>query len=79
MTLLNVDRLSRIEIPFPNEEGSPVTYWFDLSKEIYRESRQVTSFPSLFGDISGLKDFFNFMIILAIASPTAKMYHFNQI
>ena len=55
-SLLNVDRLSKTQYPFPNEAGSPLTYWFDLSKIVYKEGRKVTSFPSLFGDISGLKD-----------------------
>ena len=54
-----------------------MTIWVDLSKEVKKEGRQVTSFPSLFGDISGLKDFFNFLIILTISGAQAKMYHFN--
>ena len=43
--LLNLDRVSRTEFPVPNQVGSPVTYWLDLSKELYKESRQVTIFP----------------------------------
>ena len=39
----------------------------------------MTSFPVLFGDISGLKDFFNFLIVLAIGSFQTKMYHFSQL
>ena len=79
LTLLNVDLLSRFELPLPNEAGSPLTYWVDLSKEVYKESRQVTSFPSLFGDISGLKDFLNFLIIFAIGGSSANLYQFDQL
>ena len=39
----------------------------------------MTSFPSLFGEISGLKDFFNFLIVFAIGGLQTKMYHFNQL
>ena len=76
---MNIDRLSLLQLPIPNEEGSPLTFWIDLSKEVNIEGRQVTSFPSLFGDISGLKDFFNFLILLLIGGAQAKMYHFNQL
>ena len=55
------------------------TYWFDLSQEIRVEGRQVMSFPTLFGDISGLKDFFNFLILIVIGSFQTKMYHFDQL
>ena len=37
------------------------------------------SFPTLFGDISGLKDFFNFLILIVIGSFQTKMYHFDQL
>ena len=39
----------------------------------------MTSLPSLFGDISGLKDFFNFLIVLFIGGFQTKMYHFSQL
>lgn len=39
----------------------------------------MTSFPQLFGDISGLKDFLNFFIVLVISSMQAKMYGFSQL
>ena len=39
ITLMNVDRHERIVLPLKNEPGSPFTYWFDLSKEIKKESR----------------------------------------
>ena len=39
----------------------------------------MTSFPSLFGDISGLKDFFNFFIVFAIGGLQTKIYHFSQL
>ena len=77
ITLMNIDRLSFIQLPIANEVGSFQTIWVDLSKEVKKEGRQVTSFPSLFGDISGLKDFFNFLIILTISGAQAKMYQFN--
>ena len=32
ITLMNVDPLQRIVLPIPNEKGSPLTYWLDLSK-----------------------------------------------
>ena len=32
ITLMNVDILSKTILPIPNEPGSPLTYWFDLSK-----------------------------------------------
>ena len=79
ISLMNVDALSRLELPLPNEPGSPLTFWFDMSKQVQKESRQVTSFPSLFGDISGLKDFFNFLIVLAIGGFQTKMYRFSQL
>ena len=76
ITLLNIDLLLRTEFTMP-DMTSHLTYYFDLSKEVYREGRQVTSFPSLFGDISGLRDFFNFLIMLAISSSQTKMFQFN--
>ena len=39
----------------------------------------MTSFPSLFGDISGLKDFINFLIFFVIGGLQTKMYHFDQL
>lgn len=56
-----------------------LTYWFDLGQEIKIEGRQVTSFPVLFGDISGLKDFFNFFIVLVIGSFQSNAFKFDML
>ena len=77
ITLLNIDPLSKTELPIRGPDDSYSTYLLDLSKIVKIEKRQVTSFPSLFGDITGLKDFFNFLIVIAIGGSQAKMYHFN--
>ena len=53
-------------MPMPGESNSARTYLFDLGQEVRIEGRQVISFPALFGDISGLKDFFNFLIFFII-------------
>ena len=44
-----------------------------------KESRQVTSFPSLFGDITGLEAFFNSLIVFVIGGLQTKMYFFSQL
>ena len=75
--MLNLDRLSKITFPFNPPDGGLLNLWFELSQEIHIESRKVTSFPVLFGDISGLKDFFNFLIVFVIGSSQTKMYHYN--
>ena len=77
ITLLNLDKQSKLELPMPNEPGSMLSYWFELGQKMSIEGRQVTSFPVLFGDISGLKDFFNFFIILVIGGSQARMYDYN--
>ena len=66
-------------MPIPSEDNALFTYWFDLGKEISIEGRTVVSFPQLFGDLSGIKDFFNFFILFIISSPQAKMYDFNRL
>ena len=66
ITFLNVDKHSKGSIGVNLEPNIALEYWFDLGQEIRIEGRQVTSFPVLFGDISGLKDFFNFFIVFCI-------------
>ena len=77
LTLLNINMSSKFKLPLPNEKGSPWTLWLTLSKELSIEGRVVTSFPVLFGDISGLKDFFNFLIVFVIGSSQAKFYQYD--
>ena len=61
----------------PTEDNSPFTMWFNLGKTISIEGRVVKSFPELFGDITGLKDFFNFIIVFVIGRFQAKFYSFD--
>ena len=54
-----------------------MTYWLSLGKTISMEGRRVTSFPALFGYVTGLNDFISFLIVLVIGSSQAKAYHYN--
>ena len=48
-----------------------------MGKEIKIEGRQVVSFPALFGEISGMKDFLNFLIFFVIGGLQKKAFQFD--
>jgi len=56
-----------------------MTMWFALGREVSIESRVVTSFPAMFGEIVGLRDFFNFIIIFVIGGMQSKFYQFDML
>ena len=53
-TMVNLDRLSKLSLPFPPSPGSLREYWVDLSTEIKIEKRVVNSLLSLFGEVGGI-------------------------
>jgi len=76
--MLNLDRLSGLDIPFPPEEGARHAYYIDLSTEIRVEKREVLSLPSLFGEIGGLNDFLATIIVFLIGTFQAKAFSFDR-
>ena len=79
LTLLNIDSNSRFEFALAPEDDSPYTVWINVGKTVSVEGRVVKSFPELFGDITGLKDFFNFLIVFVIGGLQTKLYSFDQL
>lgn len=79
LKLINVDLTSELKITLPPEHDSHFTYWLTLGKKVSVESRVVTSFPALFGDIVGLRDFFNFIITLLIGSMQTRIFKYDML
>ena len=77
LTLLNIDPRSEIQVPLPTEH--PFTLWISLGNEVVIEGRVVTSFPQLFGDVTGLKDFFNFLIVILLGSSPTRYFNYESI
>lgn len=69
----------KLKLALAPEDESPFTLWLTLGTTVSVESRVVTSLPALFGEIVGLRDFFNFIIVLAIGSSQAKMFKFDML
>lgn len=68
-SMLNLDRLTRFEIPLQDKSGDVLhAVNIDLDGNIQIEQRVVTSLPSFFGEIGGLRDFFQQTILLLIGS-----------
>lgn len=67
-SLLNLDLNSYISLAW-NSMPEPVftQYRFDLSQKTIIEKRQVTSLPTLFGDLGGLYEFIATIAITLIA------------
>lgn len=61
------------------EDNSPFTIWFALGYSLNIQDRTVKSFPVLFGDISGLKDFFNFFVFFLIGGIQTKLYNNSRL
>ena len=78
LKLINYDHISKIEFPIPPEDGSPLNIWFSLGSKVNIEGRTVTSLPALFGEIVGLRDFFNFIVVLFIGSSQAKFFKYDM-
>ena len=66
LSFFNVDRNSKIDYPVIQKEDVQFALMFDVSQQIQIEKRQVTSLPSLFGDVGGINEFLSTMIILVI-------------
>jgi len=78
-SMINLDRLSKINLPFPPDADSIINYWIDLSQEVKIEKRVVTSLPSLFGEAGGLNDFLGSFVFLFVGQLKAKAFTFDQI
>ena len=79
LTLLNIDPYSEIEIPLASEDKSTFTLWINLGNEVSIEGRVVTSFPQLFGDLTGLHDFFNFLIVILLGNSRVRFYNYDRL
>ena len=55
------------------------TYLFDLAFEIKIQKRVVNTLPNLFGAITGVEAFFEFLIVIFIGATPAKNYLFDRI
>ena len=75
--MLNIDPHSESQVPLPSEH--PFTLWISLGSEVVIEGRVVTSFPQLFGDVTGLKDFFNFLIVILLGSSPTRLFNYESI
>ena len=69
-----MDRNSRYEVAVGAEVDAYFTYLIDLSQEIRIEKRQVTSLPSLFGEVGGLRDFMATLAVLIIGGVQSKAF-----
>ena len=69
-----MDRNSRFEVAVGAEADAYFTYLFDLSQEIRIEKRAVTSLPSIFGDVGGLRDFMSTVAVLVIGGIQSKAF-----
>ena len=77
-SLLNLDMNSYIYFQRNNLPEAVFTqYRFDLSQKIIIEKRQVTSLPTLFGDLGGLYEFIATIAITLIARIQAKSFAFD--
>ena len=77
-SLLNLDLNSHFVIDFDYMPEEVFTqYRFDLSQRIIIEKRQVTSLPTLFGDLGGLYEFIATIVITLIARIQAKSFAFD--
>ena len=77
-SMLNLDKLSIIEIPLGKDPNAYFTYLFDLSQEIKVENRVVEGFFDLFGEIGGLREVFVSVIMIFIGSVQSKAFLFNK-
>lgn len=77
LRMLNMDRLSVLDIPLGVESDAYLTHLFVLGEEIKVETRVVTSLVSLFGDIGGLREVFSSLILLLVGSFQSKAYLFD--
>lgn len=77
-SFLNLDLNSHIELTYDYMPEAVFTqYRFDLSQKIIIEKRQVTSLPTLFGDLGGLYEFIATIAITLIARIQAKSFAFD--
>ena len=77
--MLNMDRLSVLDVPLGLEPDAYFSYLFDMGEEIKVEARVVTSLISLFGDIGGLREVFASLVVLLLGSFQSKAYLIDQI
>jgi hypothetical protein len=56
-----------------------LTYLFDLAFEIKIQKRIVNTLPNLFGAITGVEAFFEFLIVIFIGTTPAKLYLFDRL
>ena len=56
-----------------------LTYLFDLAFEIKIQKRIVNTLPNLFGAITGVEAFFEFLIVIFIGATPAKLYLFDRL
>ena len=78
-TVLNFDETS-IEFSGDLEDDNILfTYLFDLDFEIKIQKRIVNTLPDLFGSITGVEAFFEFLIVIFIGATPAKNYLFDRI
>ncbi len=76
-SMLNLDRLNKLKLPFPVESDSFKEFWFDLSVEIKIEKRVVNSLPSLFGEVGGLNDLLATFVLLFIGMFQVNAFIFD--
>ena len=76
-SMLNLDRLNKLKLPFPASPDSFKEFWFDLSVEIKIEKRVVKSLPSLFGEVGGLNDLLGTFVLLFIGMFQANAFIFD--
>ena len=73
-SLLNFSSTSGLEVPYGQDEGIFLVYYFDLSETIKVEKRIVTDFPTLFGELGGLYEFVRTLCIFCIGGVQTKLY-----
>ncbi len=76
-SMLNLNRLDRLKVPFPTSPDSFKEFWFDLSVEVKIEKRVVNSLPSLFGEVGGLNDLLATLVLLLIGMFQANAFIFD--
>lgn len=76
-SLLNLDLNSYLTFTGRLPEAVFTQYRFDLSQKIIVEKRQVTSMPTLFGDLGGLYEFIATIAITLIGRIQAKSFAFD--
>ena len=76
--LLNLDS-DYLEVNYPERKNYLALFRFGLSQEVRVERRKVLSFPVLFGDALGMKEFFTVFLGFVLSRYNETMHKLRQV